>query len=44
MRALLNGVTDATAAVEQEGMHAVNGPRFAHALLTTAELLALLPW
>src|SRR6266446_9327264 len=45
-RALLNCATDATAAVEPEGMHAahaVNGPRFAHALLTTAELLALLP-
>ena len=39
-------ITDATAAFEQEGMHAahaVNGPRFAHAMLTTAELLALLP-
>ncbi len=39
-------ITDATAAFEQEGMHAahtVNGPRFAHAILTTAELLALLP-
>ena len=36
----------ATAACDQEGMHAaheVNGPRFAHALLTTEELLALLP-
>ena len=36
----------ATAAFDQEGMHAaheVNGPRFAHALLTTEELLALLP-
>jgi nicotinamidase-related amidase len=39
-------VKDATAAFELEGMHAaheVNGPRFAHALLTTEELLALLP-
>jgi nicotinamidase-related amidase len=39
-------VKDATAAFEPEGMHAaheVNGPRFAHALLTTEELLALLP-
>ena len=39
-------VKDATAAFDQEGMHAaheVNGPRFAHALLTTEELLALLP-
>ena len=39
-------ITDATAAFEQEGMHAaheVNGPRFAHAILTTEELLALLP-
>ena len=24
--------------------HAVNGPRFAHALLTTMERLAFLPW
>ena len=39
-------MTDATAAFEQEGMHAaheVNGPRFAHALLSTQELLARLP-
>jgi len=39
-------IKDATAAFEQEGMHAaheVNGPRFAHAILTTEELLALLP-
>jgi nicotinamidase-related amidase len=39
-------VKDATAAFEQEGMHAeheVNGPRFAHAILTTEELPALLP-
>ena len=39
-------IKDATAAFEQEGMHAaheVNGPRFAHAILTTKELLALLP-
>ena len=39
-------IKDATAAFEQEGMHAapeVNGPRFAHAILTTGELLALLP-
>jgi len=39
-------ITDATTAFEQEGMHAahaVHGLRFAHALLTTAELLALLP-
>jgi nicotinamidase-related amidase len=39
-------VTDATAAFEQEGMHAaheVDGPRFAHAILTTQELLARLP-
>ena len=39
-------VKDATAAFDQEGMHAVhkvNGPRFAHAVLTTEELLALLP-
>jgi hypothetical protein len=37
---------DATAAFDHEGMHAaheVNGPRFAHAILTTEELLALLP-
>jgi len=35
-----------TSYFEQEGMHAaheVNGPRFAHAILTTEELLALLP-
>ncbi len=40
-------ITDATAAFEPEGMHAaheVNGPRFAHALLTTEELLARLPY
>lgn len=39
-------VRDATAAFEPEGMqaaHEVNGPRFAHAILTTEELLALLP-
>jgi nicotinamidase-related amidase len=39
-------ITDATAAFDQEGMHAaheVDGPRFAHALLTTQELLARLP-
>jgi nicotinamidase-related amidase len=39
-------IKDATAAFEQEGMHAaheINGPRFAHAILTTEELLALLP-
>jgi nicotinamidase-related amidase len=39
-------ITDATAAFEQAGMHAaheVNGPLFAHAMLTTEELLALLP-
>jgi nicotinamidase-related amidase len=39
-------IKDATAAFEQEGMHAahkVNGPRFAHAILTTEELLSLLP-
>jgi nicotinamidase-related amidase len=39
-------IKDATAAFEQEGMHAaheVDGPRFAHALLTTEELLARLP-
>jgi nicotinamidase-related amidase len=39
-------ITDATAAFEREGMHAapeVNGPRFAHAMLTTEELLARLP-
>ncbi len=37
---------DATAAFEQDGMHAaheVNGPRFANAILTTEELLAPLP-
>jgi len=39
-------VKDATAAFEQEGMraaHEVNGPRFAHAILTTEGLLVLLP-
>jgi len=39
-------IKDANAAFEPEGMHAaheVNGPRFAHAILTTEELLALLP-
>jgi nicotinamidase-related amidase len=38
-------VKDATAAYSREGMHAaheVNGPSFAHAILTTAELLARL--
>jgi hypothetical protein len=36
----------ATAAFSHEGMHAaheVNGPLFAHAILTTKELLGLLP-
>src|SRR5260370_8582071 len=39
-------IKDATAAFNQEGMHAaheVDGPRYAHALLTTQELLARLP-
>ncbi len=39
-------VRDATAAASQEAMHAahnLNGPTFAHAILTTEELLALLP-
>jgi nicotinamidase-related amidase len=39
-------IKDATAAFSHEGMHAaheVNGPSFAHAILTTEELLALLP-
>jgi nicotinamidase-related amidase len=38
-------VKEATAAFDEEGMHAaheVNGPRFSHAILTTEELLALL--
>jgi hypothetical protein len=38
--------SDAVAAFDQEGMHAaheVDGSRFAHALLTTEELLARLP-
>lgn len=38
-------IKNATAAFEQEAMHAaheVNGARFAHAILTTQELLALL--
>jgi nicotinamidase-related amidase len=40
-------IKDATAAWSHEGMHAaheVDGPRFAHAILTTEELLALLPY
>ena len=39
-------IKDATAAFSHEGMHAaheVNGPSFAHTILTTEELLALLP-
>jgi nicotinamidase-related amidase len=39
-------IKDATAAFDAEGMHAaheINGPRFAHATLTTEELLTLLP-
>jgi hypothetical protein len=39
-------VKDATAAFDREGLHAaheVNGPRFAHAIPTTEELLAPLP-
>ena len=39
-------IKDATAAFDQEGMHAaheVDGPRFAHAILSTQELLARLP-
>ncbi|MDY0884675.1 isochorismatase family cysteine hydrolase [Dongia soli] len=39
-------VRDATAALHPEGMHAahdINGPTFAHAILTTAELIAALP-
>jgi len=39
-------VKDATAAFEHDMMHAahhLNGPTFAHAILQTAELLALLP-
>jgi nicotinamidase-related amidase len=39
-------IKDATAAFDAEGMHAahkVNGPRFAYAMLTTEELLTLLP-
>ena len=39
-------VTDATAAFTKEMMHAaheLNGPTFAHAILTTAELVAALP-
>jgi nicotinamidase-related amidase len=38
-------VKDATAAFSTERMHAahaLNGPTFAHAILTTAELVALL--
>jgi nicotinamidase-related amidase len=39
-------IKDATAAFSHEGMHSaheVNGPLFAHAILTTEELLTLLP-
>jgi nicotinamidase-related amidase len=39
-------VKDATAAFDREGMHAaheVNGPRFAHAIVTTEQLLSQLP-
>ena len=39
-------IKDATAAFDKEGMyaaHEVNGPRFAHAVLSTAELLPRLP-
>jgi nicotinamidase-related amidase len=39
-------VRDATAAYSKEAMHAaheVNGPTYAHALVTTSELIALLP-
>ncbi len=38
-------VKDATAAISQEAMyaaHAINGPTYAHAILTTEELLAQL--
>jgi nicotinamidase-related amidase len=38
-------VTDATAAFSQEMMHAahkLNGPTYAHAILTTAELIPAL--
>ena len=39
-------IRDATAAFSHEGMHAVHevdGPRFAHTILTTNELLDILP-
>jgi len=39
-------IKDATAAFSHEGMHAaleVNGPQFTHAILTTKELLGILP-
>ena len=39
-------IKDATAAFSHEGMraaHEVNGPTFAHAILSTEELLSLLP-
>jgi nicotinamidase-related amidase len=39
-------IRDATAAFGHEGMHAaheINGPIFAHAILTTNELLSKLP-
>jgi hypothetical protein len=40
-------VKDATAALSQEMLHAaheLNGPTFAHAILTTAALVAALPY
>jgi len=40
-------IKDATAAFSQDGIyaaHEVDGPRFAHAILSTRELLALLPY
>ena len=39
-------IKDATAAFSHEGMsaaHEVNGPTFAHAILTTEGLMSLLP-
>ena len=41
-----DGSTDATAAFTREMMHAaleLNGPTFAHAILTTAQLIAAFP-
>jgi hypothetical protein len=38
-----SGVKDATVLSSRHTAHEVNGPSFAHAILTAKELLALLP-